>query len=150
MKNLSMLLMAILAITLFSGQSFANETMMKSSDYNAKQLIGLNVNNLDGAHVGKIRDVNLNGETGEINYVILGKSLLGIGEDSTYAIPLKALTIENEEGSITATLVVSKIRLLGAPSIITGESDEDFKDRLQKYYCAAPELGNGMYGPKEC
>ncbi len=150
MKKLIILLIAILAATLFSGQSLADVTKTTSGAYTADQLIGLNVNDLDAKHVGKIRDVNLNSETVEINYVILGKSLLGIGEDTTSAVPLEALKIQNDEGSVTVTLIVSEFKLLGSPSIAAGESDEEFRVRLQNYYCEAPEFGEGIVGSKKC
>ena len=127
----------------------ATATKTESGAYTADQLIGLNVNDLEAKHVGKIRDVNLNSETGEINYVILGKSLLGIGED-TFAVPLEVLKIQNDDGSASATLIVSETRLLTAPSIAAGESDEKFKVRLQNYYCAAPEFGEDIVGSEKC
>lgn len=127
-----------------------DETKAESNAYTAEQLIGRNVDNLNGEHVGKIRDVNLNAETGEINYVILGRSLLGIGEDTTSAVPLEALKIQKDEGNVTVTLIVSKIRLLSAPSIAAGESDEEFRGRLQNYYCEAPEFGDGIVGSEKC
>ena len=149
MKKLIILMISILAVALFSGQSLADETKLESSAYTADQLIGLNVDNLEGKHVGKIRNVNLNSETGEVNYVILGKSLLGIGED-TFAVPLEALKIQNTEKSLSATLTVSEIELLAAPSIAAGESDEAFRIRLQNYYCVTPESVEGIAGVKKC
>jgi sporulation protein YlmC with PRC-barrel domain len=149
MKNLIMALIAILAITLFSGQSLADESMLKSSSYTADQLIGLNVNNQEGKHVGKIRDVNLNAESGEINYIILGTSMLGIGEDN-FAVPLEALEIQNDEGSTSVTLIVSELKLMTAPSIAAGESNEEFRVRLQNYYCVAPDFGEDFAGSKRC
>jgi sporulation protein YlmC with PRC-barrel domain len=148
-KKLIMLLMSMLVVALFAGTSLAGETMKKANAYTADQLIGLNVNDLEGKHVGKIRDVNLNSETGEINFVILGKSLLGIGEDK-FAVPLDALKIQNDEGSVNATLIVSEIRLLTAPDIEAGESDEEFRTRLQNYYCEAPDFGDDIDGSKRC
>lgn len=127
-----------------------DETEAESNAYTAEQLIGRNVDHLNGEHIGKIRDVNLNAETGEINYVILGKSLLGIGGDTTSAVPLEALKIQKDEGNVTVTLIVSKIRLLSAPSIAAGESDEEFRGRLQNYYCEAPEFGGGIVGSEKC
>jgi sporulation protein YlmC with PRC-barrel domain len=149
MKKLIMLLVSILAVALFTGTSFAGEAKTEDSAFTVKQLIDLNVNDLEGKHVGKIRDVNLNTETSEINYVILGKSLLGIGEDK-FAVPLEALKIQNSEGSVTATLIVSEIRLISAPTIGVGESDGAFGDRLQNYYCEAPDLGDNIDGSKRC
>jgi sporulation protein YlmC with PRC-barrel domain len=149
MKKITMLLMAILAVALFTGPSLAGETNLESNAYTADQLIGLNVNSLEGKHVGKIRDFNLNARTGKINYVILGKSLLGIGEDK-FAVPLEVLKIQNDKGSVSATLIVSETRLLTAPSIAVGESDEEFRGNLLDYYCEAPEFEKGIDGPKRC
>ena len=127
----------------------ASETKTENGAYTAEQLFGLDVNNLEGKHVGIIRDVKLNSETGEINFVILGKSLFGIGEDK-FAVPLEALKIQDDEISLSATLIVSEARLLTAPSIAAGESDEEFRVRLQNYYCQAPEFGEGIVGSEKC
>ena len=144
-----MLLVSILVVALFSGQSLAHETKTERSVYNADQLIGLNVDDMEGKHVGIIRDVNLNSETGEINYVILGKSLLGIGEDK-FAVPLEALEIQDDEVSVVVTLIVSELKLMAAPSIAAGESNEEFRVRLQNYYCGAPDFGEDVDGSKKC
>ncbi|MEN8232822.1 MAG: PRC-barrel domain-containing protein [Thermodesulfobacteriota bacterium] len=117
----------------------ADKTKTESSAYLAEQLIGLNVDNLEGKHVGIIRDVNLNSATGEINYVILGKSLLGIGEDK-FAVPLEALKISNDKGATDVKLVVSEIKVISAPNFETAESDEEFKDLLLNHYCAVPDI----------
>ncbi|MCK5703706.1 MAG: PRC-barrel domain-containing protein [Cyclobacteriaceae bacterium] len=127
----------------------AIETKTEKSVYIAEQLIGLNVNNLEGKHVGIIRDVNLNSGTGKINFVILGKSLLGIGEDK-FAVPLEALKIQNAEESVNATLIVSEFMVITAPSIDAGESDEEFRGNLLNHYCGAPEFDEGMSVPKIC
>jgi len=149
MKKLIMLLVSILTVALFTGISFAGEAETEDSAFTVNQLIGLSVNDLEGKHVGKIRDVNLNTETSEINYVILGKSLLGIGEDK-FAVPLEALKIQNAEGNVTATLIISEIRLISAPIIGVGESDGAFGDRLQNYYCEVPNLGDDINVSKRC
>jgi len=127
----------------------ANETKAESNAYTAEQLIGLNVDNVEGRHIGIIRDVNLNSATGEISYVILGKSLLGIGEDK-FAVPLEALNIQDDEINVVATLIVSETKLLNAPDIEVGESNEEFRGRLQNYYCEAPEFGGGIVGSEKC
>jgi len=149
MKKLIVLLLSIVAVSLLTGLSYAGETIMTENTLTAEQLVGLNVNDLEGNHAGIIRDVNFNKETGKVNYVILGKSLLGIGEDK-FAVPLEALNINDEEGSLTATLIVSEETLLAAPAITADESDEVFKDRLQRYYCSAPELEGSMAGLRQC
>lgn len=127
----------------------ADKTKTEISTYPAEQLIGLNVDNLEGKHVGIIRDVNLNSSTGEINYVILGKSLLGIGEDK-FAVPLEALEISNDEGATDVTLVVSEVKVISAPNFETAMSDEEFKDLLLNHYCAAPEFDKDINAPARC
>jgi sporulation protein YlmC with PRC-barrel domain len=149
MKKLIVLLMSFLLVSFFTGQSFADETKIESSALTGEQLVGLNVDDLEGQHAGIIRDVKFNAETGKINYVIIGKSLLGIGEDR-FALPLEALSIHDEEGSLAATLIVPEVRLIGAPTIAVDESEESFGDRLQKYYCSAPELEGSMSGLRQC
>jgi len=153
MKKLIIILIVILAAPLFSGQSLAGETMMGketsgmmgSSGHTAEQLIGLTVNNSKGEHVGQIRNVNQNPKTGEIYYVILGSSLLGIGE-TKHAVPLEALKIQTDEKR--ATLIVPQGKLENAPNIAAGESAEEFKVLLQKHYGVAPASGEGMGDPR--
>jgi sporulation protein YlmC with PRC-barrel domain len=158
MKKLMVLLVSIMAVALFTGNSFAGENMMgkqtsglmESGTYTADQLLGLHVNNLEGRYVGKIRDINLNSETGKINYITLGKSLLGMGEDTYAMVPFEALEIQYDEGRLFATLIVSEITLLAAPSHAVGESDDEFMVRLQKYYCASPEFVESIDKAKIC
>ena len=139
MKKLIILLATILAITISSGLSLAGEVGLEKGDYTVEQLLGKEVSDLEGKHVGIIRDFNLNSITGEINYVILGKSMLGIGEDK-FAVPLEALKIRNVEGGTNVTLIVSELMVITAPSFDTAESAEKFKEILLNHYCAVPEL----------
>lgn len=149
MKKLIVLLVSILVVSVLTGQSYAGEIMMTGSSLTAEQLIGLNVNDQEGKHAGTIRDVNFNKETGKINYVLLGKSLLGIGEEK-FAVPLEVLNINDEEGNLTATLIVSEETLLAAPAVTADESDEVFQERLLRYYCSAPELDGSKAGLRQC
>jgi sporulation protein YlmC with PRC-barrel domain len=159
-NKLKVLPLAILAAALFVGTSLADETMMgkdtstmmgkdattmmERGTYAPKELIGLFVNDRDGKHVGVIRDVRVNAANGEVNYVVVGKSLLGIGE-TEYAVPLEGLKIERADRTAILTVPVNK--LLTVPSIVAGESDEEYKVLLQEHYGIAPEFGEGNGGP---
>lgn len=149
MKKLIILLFAVLAVVVFSGLSLADETRVEKSAYTAEQLIGQNINSQEGKHVDIIRDVNQNSVTGEINYVILGKSLLGIGKDK-FSVPLEALKISNDEGITKVALVVSEDKLISAPNFESAGSGEEFKDILLDHYCTTPDFDEFFNVQAQC
>jgi sporulation protein YlmC with PRC-barrel domain len=159
MNKLSALVTALLAVVLLAGPSSAGDTMkgekysgtmenrgnmMEGRDYTADQLRGLAVYDLKGEYIGNIEDVNLNAETGKINYVILAKgSLLGLGEDK-HAVPLAALNIEVDKDR--ATLLVAEDKLETAPTKAAGMSDDKFLGLIQEHYGIAPAFEKDMGG----
>ena len=154
MKRILLLLASILAVLFFSGTALAGETMTKKGTrgmtgtdaYTEDQLTGLNVIDRQGDHIGFIRDVKLHPETGEIIYVTVATSLVGIGE-AEHAVPLEALNIRLDDKK--ATLTVSEGKLQSAPIIVEGESEDVFRGELYEHYGIAPAFGEGMGEPEK-
>jgi sporulation protein YlmC with PRC-barrel domain len=153
MNKLTVLLTAILTVLLLAGPSFAGQTAsgekspeMAASSYTENQLVGLSVFDKKGEEIGKIKEVNLNSETGDINFVILAEGgVMGIGE-KRHAVPLAALNINRDEGK--ATLLVAKDKLEGVPEKTADVTDEEFKGIIEEYYGVAPvwQEGEGESG----
>jgi sporulation protein YlmC with PRC-barrel domain len=79
----------------------------------AGTLIGSDVYNYDDEHIGDIKEIMLNGATGEIEYVVLSfGGILGLGE-KLFAVPWKALTLDTNNESFI--LNEPKERLENAP-----------------------------------
>lgn len=144
MSKLMILLSAILTVIVLAGPSYAGGTMKEaessdvhaSSAYSEDELLGLTVYNMGGDEVGTIRDVSVNSETGEINFVILKTSgIFGLGGEE-HPVPLEALNIRTDVGN--ATLRVNEDKLEDAPSRTADVSDEEFRDTIHKYYGIAP------------
>jgi sporulation protein YlmC with PRC-barrel domain len=109
---------------------------MTAGAYSEEALRGLTVVNREGEELGEIREVRVDSETGEINFVILARGgVLGIGAER-YAVPIEALKISRDKDK--ATLTVSENKLETAPRQETGMSDGEFKDVIQKHYGVAP------------
>jgi sporulation protein YlmC with PRC-barrel domain len=138
MKRLTLFLTAVLSIFLLAGSAFAagTGTEMTAGAYSEEALRGLTVVNREGEELGEIREVRVDSETGEINFVILARGgVLGIGAER-YAVPIEALKISRDKDK--ATLTVSENKLETAPRQETGMSDGEFKDVIQKHYGVAP------------
>ena len=149
MNKLTVLCTAILAVLLLAGPSFAGGIGkdVKTSDaavsgvYTGDQLVGLSVIDREGEVIGKIKEVNLNSETGVINYVVLAeRGYLGIGEER-HAVPLEALEISLTAG--TATLIVTEDKLEGVPERAMGMTDEEYRGVIQRHYGVAPAWEEG-------
>lgn len=142
MKRVTLFLTAVLSVLLLAGTAFAagsgteGSSEMTSGVYSEEELRGLTVVNLEGEEIGEIREVRVDSETGEVNFVILARGgVLGIGE-KRHAVPIEALEIRRDEEK--ATLIVSENKLETAPRQETEMSDEEFKNVIQKHYGVAP------------
>ncbi len=144
MKRFVVLLTAILAVVLWAGFSIAadtgtagNPTTMSTSNSPSKEkLIGMTVADKQGKVIGDIKDVNVNSQTGKINFVILAKGgFMGIGADK-YAVPLQVLKINTNEKK--ATLQVAEDMLEPVPSRTAGMSDQDYERQILNHYGLAP------------
>jgi len=158
MKRLNILLTAFLAVMLSIGTAFAAGGMKDSNtsstgavpnvSYSKDQLKGLSVFDNNGREIGRIKDVSINDDSGRVNFVTVAKGgVMGIGEKE-HAVPLEALRINTDNR--TATFIASADKLDNAPKQTMGQSDEEFRTTIQKYYGVAPawEEGSGQPGKK--
>jgi sporulation protein YlmC with PRC-barrel domain len=144
MKKLNLLLMAILASVLVAGPAFADENatggkspeMATSSTYTQNKLVGFNVIDQQGNAIGRINNVNMNSDTGLISFVnITTGGFLGIGAKD-HAVPIAVLRINTNNR--TVTLLVSKDKLVNAPTQAKDMSDKEFRGLIDTYYGIAP------------
>ncbi|RJX34076.1 MAG: PRC-barrel domain containing protein [Desulfurivibrio sp.] len=143
MKKLTALLMAILAFVLVAGPAFAGEMAGEKSatpavtrTYSQDELVNLAIFNREGKEIGRISDVNINPDTGAVNFVTLA---------SGSVLPVEALEIHSAHR--TATLLVPEDKLATAPVRATGMSNEEFRGIINKHYGIAPAWGKGVTEP---
>ena len=88
---LRLIFIAVVTLTLPGPLSLV-EAKDKSGVLKASELIGMKVEGTDGKNLGKIRDLVIDPEGGEIEYAVLDfGGFLGIG-DKYFAVPWDALT----------------------------------------------------------
>jgi sporulation protein YlmC with PRC-barrel domain len=93
----------------------------------ASKLTGGNVKNADGEHLGDIKEIMIDTETGRVAYAVLSfGGFLGMG-DKLFAIPWSALRSHLTEPS-AFVLSVNKERLAAAPGF-DKSNWPDFADR---------------------
>ena len=81
--------------------------------HRASKIIGTEVRNLDGEHIGDIKEIVLEPRSGNVAYAVVSfGGVLGIG-DKLFAVPWKALKLDNKDN--TFILNVEKERLKNAP-----------------------------------
>lgn len=100
----------------------------------ARQLLGKPVVATDGTHIGKVRDMKVDSQTGRIDYVLVDKeNAMGVGEDVAVAVPLGALQFTPEN----AMLTVDRSKLDNVPSP-TARNDREYREELNSHYGIAP------------
>lgn len=99
-------------------------------------ITGTNVVNNLKQHVGDVKDVMLNLNTGSVEYVVLSVGgFLGLG-DKLFAVPLEAFDVDT--ANETFVLDVDKERLQNAPGFDKDNwprtGDTQFRDSLYTHY----------------
>lgn len=143
MKKLIKIFIAAVAMLVIASPLYAAGDKTKSSDMTkqdgmtqgktATELEGMEVVSKSGEKIGKIEKVSLNEQTGDIKFVTITKGgILGIGGE-TVAIPLEALSFEQDN----ATLLVDQSKLETAPKQAK-LSDNEYQSNLQSHYGVSP------------
>ncbi len=140
MKRIGFVTMAIMAALAVSVISFASSDEAASegpvSFVSANQFIGMEVTNMHGDNIGKIRDLMLDRQTGQVGYAILGKGgILGVKEKGI-AVPFNLFRAE--EGSAALQLTVDEGKLADAPVRAEGMTDQEFGQTVHEFYGQAP------------
>jgi sporulation protein YlmC with PRC-barrel domain len=93
-------------------------------------LLGDHIRNTRGEELGKLEEIMLDLDTGQIAYAVLSfGGFLGLG-DKLFAIPWQALTVDTENKEIV--LAVSKEKLENAP----GFDKDDWPESLDRNWVA--------------
>jgi sporulation protein YlmC with PRC-barrel domain len=104
--------------------------------HRAKTVIGMDVKNSQGEALGKIHDLVLNFDNGDIAYVVISSGgLLGLG-DTLHAVPWKALSLSSQgDGFI---LNIDQTAWKNAPSFKENDwpevADREWNRQLESYY----------------
>jgi sporulation protein YlmC with PRC-barrel domain len=94
------------------------------STLSASTMIGDDVRNLEGEHLGELKELMIDVRTGRVAYAVLSfGGILGIG-DKLFAIPWEALSLDNEDHAFV--LDANKEMLEDAP----GFDKDDWPDTL--------------------
>lgn len=104
--------------------------------HRAKTVIGMNVKNPQGEALGKIHDLVLNFDDGDIAYVVISSGgLLGVG-DTLRAVPWKALSLNTQADGFV--LNIDQTAWKKAPSFKDNDwpevADRDWNRQLDSYY----------------
>lgn len=113
--------------TVFAAQQRADESGMTSHLHRASEMIGTQVENLQGESLGKIEEIVIDPIDDTVAYAVLSfGGFLGLGE-RYFAIPWNALQHKGEDGE-TVVLDVDKERLENAP----GFNKNDWPDMANR------------------
>jgi sporulation protein YlmC with PRC-barrel domain len=99
----------------------------------ADTLIGDHVHNLQNEHLGTVKEIMLDMQTGRIAYVVMATGgVLGIGE-KLFAVPFEALSLDPSNHRMT--LNIEKERIEQAPGFDKGHwPDMANQTELHNYY----------------
>ncbi|MGH8609636.1 MAG: PRC-barrel domain-containing protein [Gammaproteobacteria bacterium] len=104
--------------------------------HRAKTVIGMDVKNSQGEALGKIHDLVLNFDNGDIAYVVISSGgLLGMG-DTLHAVPWKTLSLNSQADGFI--LNVDQTAWKNAPSFKENDwpevADREWNRQLESYY----------------
>jgi sporulation protein YlmC with PRC-barrel domain len=104
--------------------------------HRAKTVIGMDVKNSQGESLGKIHDLVLNFDNGDIAYVVISSGgMLGIG-DTLHAVPWKALSLNSRANGFI--LNIDRTAWKNAPSFKDNDwpevADREWNRQLETYY----------------
>ncbi len=127
---------AILVCTLLTTSVANVDARDKSGPLRASEMIGMAVEDTDGKKLGKIKDLVIDPEDGDVQYAVLSfGGFVGIG-DKYFAVPWHALEMTPDNRGLA--LDVSKKDLKRAPGFDKNKwpdfSDPEETDAIYKYY----------------
>ena len=104
--------------------------------HRAKTVIGKDVKNSQGESLGKIHDLVINFDNGDIAYVVISSGgVLGIG-DTLHAVPWKALSLNSQADGFI--LNIDQTAWKNAPSFKENDwpevADREWNRQLESYY----------------
>ncbi len=111
---------------------------MTNQMLSATTIKGTKVKNRSKEDIGKIQDLMINLEEGNVEYAVLSfGGFLGLG-DKYFAVPMKALQFSTKDDDHTITMDITKEKLENAPGFNKDrwpkEASSKFIDDMYKYY----------------
>jgi sporulation protein YlmC with PRC-barrel domain len=111
----------------------------------ASNLIGDEVENLQGEDLGHIKELMIDMQSGRVAYAVVSfGGILGIG-DKLFAVPWPALRLNHQNGVFI--LDVAKRRLEEAPGFDKDHwpdmADVSWSDKIERYFGTAPQRYDG-------
>lgn len=108
----------------------------------ASTIIGDSVKNAGGEDLGKIEDLMINTDTGDVEYAVLSfGGFLGIG-DKLFAVPIEAMQVDTDKKRFV--LNESKGRLENAPGFDKdnwpNHADTKWQHSVRSYYNLEPRV----------
>lgn len=111
-----------------------SDQMSGQQSYSESELKEMKVVSRDNEHLGTIKDVSLDEQNDQINFVTIERSDV-VSAQPRVSIPIEALNIDTEQQQ--ATLTVDKAKLENAPRQANLD-DETFERELESHYGIAP------------
>ena len=106
----------------------------------ASRVIGTNVYNTEGYHIGAIEDVMLDKTSNNIMFAVIGfGGFLGIGE-KYHAIPWSTLDYEKSRGGYVVPFTQDQLKAAPAHTIneLTGDDGHKARDASYEYWKVTP------------
>lgn len=118
--------------------SKSQDKIVAVSAFRASTLIGMPVKNTGGENLGKINELVVDVESGEVLYAALSVGgVLGVG-DKLLAIPWKEFRVMHEEKDTYFLLDIAKEKLEVAPGFDEANwpdmADQEWRDEIDRYY----------------
>ncbi len=107
----------------------------------ASRVIGTNVYNLAGEHIGEIEDVMLDKTTNKIMFAVVGfGGILGIGE-KYHPLPWSLLDYDEQQGGYVVGITQDQLQSAPADSLhdLTRNDGNGVRDASYKYYKVTPD-----------
>ena len=110
-----------------------------TANISAQQLEGMKVVSQSGEEIGKIKDANIDYQTGNLRFVTISKDEPS-SMNKDFAVPYEALRLDQQNDR--AILTVNESKLNNVPQQ-AGMSDEEFQRKLESHYGVAPAWEGG-------
>ena len=109
-----------------------------SANISAQQLEGMKVVSQSGDEIGKIKDANIDYQTGNVRFVTISKDEPS-SMNQEFAVPYEALRLDRQNDRVTLTVNENKLDNVPRQA---GMSDDEFQRKLESHYGVAPAWEN--------
>lgn len=140
---LSIAQLAVSAFPAPEATTAPEEKVVTVTAYRVSKLVGMDVKNADGQALGKVNELVLDVDSGQVMYVALSTGgVLGVG-DKLFAVPWKEFQLKRDEDDSYFVLNLDKAKLETAPGFDEENwpdvADENWRNEIDRYYNAERE-----------